>query len=72
MNNDSLYIAESYRLVKAEHEVTLLKRLLAEKLRSYSGITYSELETICTMLGITKAKEEKPDEQSHPDRQTDC
>lgn len=64
--------ADFERLTKAEHEATLLKRLFAEKLKSYGGITRPELETICTMLGITKKKEEQPDEQSHPDRQTGC
>ena len=44
----------TYRLVRAEHEATILKRLLAEKLRSYSGITREELENICTMLGVTR------------------
>lgn len=49
-------------LVKAEHELGMLKKFLADKLTKYSGITHSELETICTMLGITKKKEEQPDE----------
>lgn len=54
MANDYQYLAESYRLVKAEHEATLFKRLLAEKLRSYRGITREELENICTMFGVTR------------------
>lgn len=44
------------------HELAMLKRLFKEKLNHYNGITHGELENICTMLGITKAKEEKPDE----------
>lgn len=36
------------------HEAKLLKRLLKQRLESYSGITYSELVDICTMLGIQK------------------
>lgn len=36
------------------HEAKLLKRLLKQRLESYSGITYQELVDICTMLGIRK------------------
>ena len=40
------------------HEALLLKRLLKQRLESYSGITYSELVDICTMLGIQKDGDE--------------
>lgn len=36
------------------HEAKLLKRLLKQRLESYTGITYQELVDICTMLGIQK------------------
>ena len=54
MADNFLNLSEVERLMKAEHETTLLKRLLAEKLRSYSGIPREELENICTMLGVTR------------------
>ena len=72
MNDEYLNLSEVKHLVRTEHELGMLKKFLADKLTKYSGITHSELETICTMLGITKKKEEQPDEQSHPDRQTGC
>ena len=47
-------------LVKAEHELNLLKNFLAGKLHGYCGISHSELENLCMMLGIIEPKEEKP------------
>lgn len=49
-------------LVKAEHELNMLKAFLVAKLTGYCGITHSELQTICIMLGVILVKEEKPDE----------
>lgn len=54
MADNYLNLSEVERLMKAEHETILLKRLFAEKLRIYSGITREELENICTMLGVTR------------------
>lgn len=42
------------QLVKEAHEAKLLKNFLAAKLTSYGGIKHDELETVCTMFGITK------------------
>lgn len=42
------------QVFREAHEASILKRLLAEKLRSYSGITREELENICIMLGVTR------------------
>ena len=44
-------------LVSAAKEVKMLRNLLQKKLNSYGGISHSELEDICTMLGI-KIKED--------------
>lgn len=47
-------------LVNQAHEATLLKRILADKLkRGYGGIQQSEVELICTMLGIEKEVDEE-------------
>ncbi len=45
------------QVFRESHEASLLKRLFAEKLRCYSGITYDELKNICIMLGINKEGE---------------
>ena len=42
------------KVITEAHEAMMLKRLLKQRLESYSGITYSELVDICTMLGIQK------------------
>lgn len=41
-------------VIEEAHEAMMLKRLLKQRLESYSGITYSELVDICIMLGIRK------------------
>ena len=41
-------------VIEEAHEAKILKRLLKQRLESYSGITYQELVDICTMLGIWK------------------
>lgn len=41
-------------VIAEAHEANLLKRLLKQRLESYTGITYSELVDICTMIGIQK------------------
>lgn len=56
MSEDLLY------LVKAEHELELLKNYLAEKLRSHGGISQSELENICIVFGIIQFKGDVTDE----------
>ena len=56
MSEDLLY------LVKAEHELELLKNYLAGKLRRYGGISQSELENLCIMFGIIQLKEDDTDE----------
>ncbi len=52
MSEDLLY------LVKAEHELNLLKEFLSVKLQRCGGISQSELENICIMFGIIQLKEE--------------
>ncbi len=49
-----LHSKEFVAYVEAKHEAMLLKRFLAEKLRSYSGITREELENICTTFGVSR------------------
>lgn len=46
-------------LVNQAHEATLLKRILAGKLKRYCGINHAELELICTMFGIEKEVDEE-------------
>jgi hypothetical protein len=46
-------------LMNEAHDSALLKRILADKLNRYGGITHSELALICTMFGIEKEVEEK-------------
>ena len=42
-----------FELINETRDAALLKRILADKLkRGYGGIQQSEVELICTMLGI--------------------
>lgn len=45
-------------LMNEAHDAALLKRILADKLKRYSGINHAELELICTMFGIEKEVDE--------------
>ena len=48
------------QLMNEAHDAALLKRILADKLkRGYGGIQQSEVELICTMLGIEKEVDEE-------------
>ena len=47
-------------LLNEARDAALLKRILADKLkRGYGGIQQSEVELICTMLGIEKEVDEE-------------
>lgn len=46
-------------LIAEAHDAALLKRVLAEKLNRYSGISRDELELICAMFGIRREVEER-------------
>jgi hypothetical protein len=45
------------RLVAAEKELKMIRRLLQKKLNSYGGFNHMELEDLCTMLGMRMEEE---------------
>ena len=45
---------QAEQLIKEAHEAKMLKQFLANKLSRYGGIKHEELETVCSMFGITK------------------
>lgn len=50
---------DSVKIVQEAHEATLLKQFLFKKLKSYGGISHSELEVICATFGILEEGEDK-------------
>lgn len=45
---------ELHSLIKEANQLNMLKQLFRDKLNHYNGITHSELENVCIMLGFYK------------------